>query len=91
MTQMWEVLQRISLLDGIAPGATEYSSEAHLGQMIGLLGPPPQKLLDKADPQAYSRYFNKTGELGFFRRKKKISKFQPSAPPPPSPSPGKGW
>jgi hypothetical protein len=31
--------------------------------MIGLLGPPPRKLLEMSDPEAYSRYFNKKGEL----------------------------
>jgi hypothetical protein len=61
--QFWETMERISLLDGTAPGTNEYSHEAHLGQMIGLLGPPPRKLLDRAPPDVYSRYFDKKGEL----------------------------
>ena len=61
--QMWETMERISLLDGIAPDTNQYSHEGHLGQMIGLLGPPPRILLDRAPPEVYSRYFIKKGEL----------------------------
>jgi serine/threonine-protein kinase SRPK3 len=30
----------------------EYSTHAHLGQLIGLLGPPPKELLDRGEEAA---------------------------------------
>jgi serine/threonine-protein kinase SRPK3 len=54
-------LEHTSLLDGIGPGRTEYSEEAHFAQMIGLLGPPPKELLDRADAEAYSKFYTAEG------------------------------
>ncbi|KAI9757793.1 MAG: hypothetical protein M4579_003329 [Chaenotheca gracillima] len=58
---LWELLQDTSLLDGLGPGSDEYSREVHFAQMIGLLGPPPQKLLDRADRAALSSLYTAQG------------------------------
>lgn len=34
--------------------------------MIRLLGPPPQELLAKADPEAYAQFYNEQGTLPHF-------------------------
>lgn len=39
----------------------EYSDETRMAQMIRLLGPPPEKLLARADAEAFSRFFDKKG------------------------------
>lgn len=61
VTQLWELLQDISLLDGLRPEGDRYSREAHFAQMIGLLGPPPQELLDRADSAMLSSLYTAEG------------------------------
>ncbi|KAL8745942.1 MAG: hypothetical protein Q9190_001969 [Brigantiaea leucoxantha] len=58
---LWELLQEISLLDGLGPESDRYSREAHFAQMIGLLGPPPQELLDRADSATLSSFYTAEG------------------------------
>ena len=54
-------MQDISLLDGLGPESDRYSREAHFAQMIGLLGPPPQELLDRADRATLSSLYAAEG------------------------------
>ncbi|KAL8972125.1 MAG: hypothetical protein Q9197_002927 [Variospora fuerteventurae] len=63
VAQLWELLQDISLLDGLRPEGDRYSREAHFAQMIGLLGPPPQELLDRADNATLSSLYTVEGEF----------------------------
>jgi serine/threonine-protein kinase SRPK3 len=60
-SQLWELLEDTSLLDGLGPESDEYSREAHFAQMIGLLGPPPQELLNRADGAVYSGLYTTQG------------------------------
>lgn len=59
--QLWELLQDTSLLDGLGPESDKYSREAHFAQMISLLGPPPQELLDRADSAVLSSLYTTQG------------------------------
>ena len=61
MTKLWELLQDTSLLDGLGPESDEHSREAHFAQMISLLGPPPQELLDRADSAILSTLYTTQG------------------------------
>ncbi len=54
-------MQNISLLNGLGPGSDVYSREVHLAQMIGLLGPPPRALLDRADSATLSEFYTAKG------------------------------
>ncbi|KAL9103145.1 MAG: hypothetical protein Q9163_001789 [Psora crenata] len=63
--QLWELLKETSLLDGIGPESERYSREAHFAQMISLLGPPPQELLDRADSTVHSSLYNAQGEFRY--------------------------
>ncbi|EEP81764.1 predicted protein [Uncinocarpus reesii 1704] len=42
---LWELLQDSPPLNGIGPGCNTYSLEAHFGQLIRLLGPPPTRTI----------------------------------------------
>lgn len=54
-------MQDISLLNGLGPENDVYSREVHLAQMIGLLGPPPRALLDRADSATVSEFYTVEG------------------------------
>lgn len=60
-SKLWELLEDTSLLDGLGPGSNKYSREAHFAQMIGLLGPPPQELLDRANKAVHSDLYTAPG------------------------------
>ncbi|KAL1884494.1 hypothetical protein Plec18167_002084 [Paecilomyces lecythidis] len=62
---LWELLADSTLLDGIDPRSNEYSREAHIAQIIRLLGPPPPTLLEKADSTICSQLFTNQGEFKF--------------------------
>ncbi|KAI1964450.1 hypothetical protein LOZ07_000921 [Ophidiomyces ophidiicola] len=62
---LWELLADTSLLNGIGPGCTSYSHEAHLGQMIRLLGPLPLELLNRADKNVVSTLFSDQGDFKY--------------------------
>ncbi|KAI9669210.1 MAG: hypothetical protein M1817_004705 [Caeruleum heppii] len=62
---LWELLADTSLLDGVGPGNDKYSREAHFAQMIGLLGPPPQQLLRRADHGILSSLYTAQGEFRY--------------------------
>ncbi|KAL2044438.1 hypothetical protein N7G274_003143 [Stereocaulon virgatum] len=64
---LWELLEDTSLLDGIGPESDVYSREAHFAQMIGLLGPPPRELLDRADSAVHSDLYTTQGEFKYPR------------------------
>ncbi|KAL8699653.1 MAG: hypothetical protein Q9201_005882 [Fulgogasparrea decipioides] len=65
MAKLWELLQDTSLLDGLGPESDKYSREAHFAQMISLLGPPPQELLDRADSAILSNLYTTQGEFKY--------------------------
>ncbi|KZF23939.1 kinase-like protein [Xylona heveae TC161] len=58
---LWELLNETSLLDGLDSNNSEYSQVTHFTQMIALLGPPPQSLLDRADKDIYSKLYSEDG------------------------------
>lgn len=62
---LWELLGEISLLDGLSPESDRYSREAHFAQMVALIGPPPQALLDRADSVTYSSLYTTQGEFKY--------------------------
>ena len=57
--QIWDLLEGKTLCDGFDPEYEEYTSRAHLGQLIALLGSPPKELLDRAE--LTSRWFESNG------------------------------
>jgi serine/threonine protein kinase len=58
--QMWDLLEGKALCDGFDPEYQEYTSRAHLGQLIALCGCPPKELLDRGELS--SRWFDANGE-----------------------------
>lgn len=60
---LWELLADTTLFDGIDRRSNNYSREAHLAQMIRLLGPPPLQLLNRASKSVYSELFSDQGEF----------------------------
>ncbi|KFY02011.1 hypothetical protein O988_02397 [Pseudogymnoascus sp. VKM F-3808] len=58
---LWELLEDISLLDGIGSG-NEYDRQMHFAQMIRLLGPPPAELLKRANREVYLDFYSEEGE-----------------------------
>lgn len=62
---LWELLADVNILNGIAPGTTEFSEKTRFAQMIRLLGPPPRALLSKADPEAYAQLYTEKGEFKY--------------------------
>ncbi|TAQ83177.1 hypothetical protein B7494_g8499, partial [Chlorociboria aeruginascens] len=52
---IWQMMEGEYLFQNIRSSEGEYDARAHLGQMIALLGPPPQMLLDR------EKSWNKTG------------------------------
>ncbi|KAI1909054.1 hypothetical protein LOZ12_004359 [Ophidiomyces ophidiicola] len=64
-TMLWEIFTEAPPFSGCGPGSTTYSVEAHLAQMIRLLGPPPPELLSRGDPAIVSRLFSKEGEFKY--------------------------
>ncbi|KAJ5135234.1 kinase domain protein [Penicillium bovifimosum] len=64
-TMLWELLAETTLFDGICPDSALYSREAHIAQMIRLLGPPPPQLLSKCDPGIHDNLFSSQGTFKF--------------------------
>ncbi|KAJ5542825.1 kinase domain protein [Penicillium sp. DV-2018c] len=64
-TVLWELLAETTLFDGICPDSARYSREAHIAQMIRLLGPPPPQLLSKCDPGIRDSLFSSQGTFKF--------------------------
>ncbi|KAE8354952.1 kinase domain protein [Aspergillus coremiiformis] len=64
-TALWELLADTTLFNGQDPRTNEYSREAHLAQMIRLLGPPPSQLLEKVNTTVFSELFSVQGEFKF--------------------------
>ncbi|OBT68912.1 hypothetical protein VE03_02118 [Pseudogymnoascus sp. 23342-1-I1] len=54
---LWELLEDISLLDGVGP-ENQYDRQVHFAQMIRLLGPPPVELLGRANKEAYDDLYS---------------------------------
>ncbi|KFY37814.1 hypothetical protein V495_06921 [Pseudogymnoascus sp. VKM F-4514 (FW-929)] len=58
---LWELVEDISLLDGISSGK-EYDGRTHFAQMIRLLGPPPAEILERANREVYLDLYSEKGE-----------------------------
>ncbi|KFZ00462.1 hypothetical protein V500_01055 [Pseudogymnoascus sp. VKM F-4518 (FW-2643)] len=59
---LWELLEDISLLDGVGP-ENKYDRQVHFAQMIRLLGPPPAELLERANKGVYAELYSEQGEF----------------------------
>jgi serine/threonine-protein kinase SRPK3 len=59
--QLWELLADTTLFDGINRKSNKYSREAHLAQMIRLLGPPPPQLLQRVNKDVHAQLFSDQG------------------------------
>ncbi|PYH35152.1 kinase domain protein [Aspergillus neoniger CBS 115656] len=69
-TVLWELFADQTLFDGICHNSDSdqrrgYSREAHIAQMIRLLGPPPSQFLNKCDPHIRSDLFSPQGAFKF--------------------------
>ncbi|OOF96593.1 hypothetical protein ASPCADRAFT_206767 [Aspergillus carbonarius ITEM 5010] len=64
-TMLWELLADDVLFNGLDPTSNTYSRAIHIAQMIRLLGPPPQQLLERADKGVYSQLFSNQGDFKF--------------------------
>ncbi|EAW09766.1 protein kinase domain protein [Aspergillus clavatus NRRL 1] len=62
-TMLWELLADRVLFDGLDPGSSTYSRVKHIAQIIRLLGPPPQLLLERADQGICSELFSSHGMM----------------------------
>ena len=58
--QIWNLLEDKTLCDGFDPEHQQYSSRAHLAQLIGFIGHPPKALLDQG--QLTTRWFSSDGK-----------------------------
>ncbi|CVK98585.1 related to dis1-suppressing protein kinase dsk1 [Fusarium mangiferae] len=59
---LWDLLKGKGLFNSPAPGnADEYDDQSHLGQISGLIGPPPQSQLSSG--QRTSMFYKSNGEL----------------------------
>jgi serine/threonine-protein kinase SRPK3 len=58
---MWELVEGKVLFDGTATSNAPYTAEAHLAQMIAVLGEMPRSLLDAGINT--NRYFDQQGKL----------------------------
>lgn len=47
MTKIWNLLEKRDLFEHIHPNQGTYSAQAHIAEMIALLGPPPKELIDR--------------------------------------------
>ncbi|KFY73632.1 hypothetical protein V499_06284 [Pseudogymnoascus sp. VKM F-103] len=59
---LWELLEDISLLDGVGP-ENQYDRHVHFAQMIRILGPPPVELLGRANKEVYASLSSEQGEF----------------------------
>lgn len=66
---IWDLIEEDGLFDCIPTEPGRYSSSAHLGVMIALLGPPPKELLERGSTSA--TYFDEDGQ---FRKPELIKK-----------------
>ncbi|OQD98946.1 hypothetical protein PENVUL_c068G07475 [Penicillium vulpinum] len=60
-TVLWELLAETTFFDGACHGSAQLSREAHIAQMIRLLGPPPSQFLKKCDPHIRDGLFSDQG------------------------------
>ncbi|PWY87843.1 kinase domain protein [Aspergillus sclerotioniger CBS 115572] len=60
---LWELLADDVLFNGLDPTSNTYSRTTHIAQMIRLLGPPPQQLLERADEGVCSQLFSSRGMI----------------------------
>ena len=58
--QIWDIFQGRHLLYGRDPDDQDYSTRAHLAEVIGLLGPPPLDLLGRG--QRSREFFAEDGK-----------------------------
>ncbi|KAL2256675.1 hypothetical protein VTK26DRAFT_1319 [Humicola hyalothermophila] len=61
---IWVLLEGESLFTERLP-SREASAPAHLARMITLLGPPPQDLLENANPEWVARFYNEDGTFKY--------------------------
>ena len=66
---LWDLFENFGLFDSISTKPGSYHSDQHLGLMIGLMGPPPNALLDRGSTSA--TYFDENGN---FRKPQLIKK-----------------
>ena len=59
--QIWDLLEGKALCDGFDPEYNEYTSRAHLAQLIALCGCSPKELLDRG--KLTSRWFESNGKF----------------------------
>ncbi|KFY38563.1 hypothetical protein V494_04307 [Pseudogymnoascus sp. VKM F-4513 (FW-928)] len=59
---LWELLEDISLIDGIGP-ENKYSRPTHFAQMVRLLGPPPEELLGRANRGVHDDLYSEQGKF----------------------------
>ncbi|KAJ9388339.1 hypothetical protein DTO063F5_2670 [Paecilomyces variotii] len=64
-TVLWELLADHVLFNGLDAKSATYSRATHMAQMIRLLGPPPLRLLKRADEEICSQLFTSQGEFKF--------------------------
>jgi serine/threonine-protein kinase SRPK3 len=60
---LWDLFETIGLFDSISTEPDKYRPEQHLGLMIGLLGPPPKKFLDRCAKA--KKYFDPDGNFKY--------------------------
>ncbi|KAI1735516.1 kinase-like protein [Xylaria scruposa] len=58
---IWELVQGQLIFDGQATAMADYSSEAHLSQMVAILGPLPKSLLERS--RHSSKYIDANGQI----------------------------
>ncbi|CAG7917644.1 unnamed protein product [Penicillium olsonii] len=66
---IWDIYEGGSLFTGHDPEYERYRSRAHLAEMINLLGPPPQSLVDKGELK--DKFFSSDGKYINFDYKRK--------------------
>lgn len=44
---MWNLLEDVNVFNGLFDAEGRYDGRTHLAQMISLLGPPPQELIER--------------------------------------------
>ena len=47
MNKIWNLLEKKDLFRQVHTGQGKYSGQAHIAEMIALLGPPPKELIDR--------------------------------------------
>ena len=47
MRKIWNLLERKDLFTQVHSSLGKYSAQAHIAEMIALLGPPPKELIDR--------------------------------------------